>query len=203
VLKRLKAEKIFCGVFLMPVIPGMTDTEEQMTSSVKAFADAGCDFVIFGGLTLKQGRQLQHFVRTVLYQHPELMDGYRKIFPGNPYGQAAGRYYDKIHRRFFPIAKQMKLPVRMPDTIFRDLVSPEERVVLLLEHMDYLCRAENRASRFGQAAYLLRKSASSFLEGISRPDLSRMDKEAAAAVDEIIKTGSSSLYRNMLNYHSP
>ncbi len=195
VLRQCTASGIPCGAFLMPVIPGITDTEAQMKRSVEALASAGAEFVIFGGMTLKSGRQQTHFERVVLERKPELKEGYRKIYPQNPYGSAIPGYYDKIHRRFFPLAREGMLPVRMPDTLFGDLVSPNERAVILLEHMDYLCRAEGRKSGFGRAAYLLRK-----IGGALPPMPAGMGKEAAKTVLEIGETGTSREYRRMLFY---
>ena len=46
----------------MPVIPFVTDKPELMEQSVAKAKEIGLDFIIFGGMTLKQGRQKEHFI---------------------------------------------------------------------------------------------------------------------------------------------
>ncbi|OYD15071.1 hypothetical protein CH333_06600, partial [candidate division WOR-3 bacterium JGI_Cruoil_03_44_89] len=52
-----KKEGIACGMFLLPVIPFVTDTPELMEEAVRKAVEVGLDFIIFGGMTLKEGRQ--------------------------------------------------------------------------------------------------------------------------------------------------
>ena len=59
-IKYFKDQGITCGVFLMPVIPFITDSQEQMEQSIVKAYEAGVDFIIFGGMTLKPGKQRQY-----------------------------------------------------------------------------------------------------------------------------------------------
>ncbi|MBN2356105.1 radical SAM protein, partial [candidate division KSB1 bacterium] len=65
--RRLQTLELFAknsiptGMFLMPVIPFITDTPEQITATIRAAINAGVRFIIFGTMTLKEGRQLDHF----------------------------------------------------------------------------------------------------------------------------------------------
>jgi len=52
-------------MFLLPVIPFMTDIPELMEETVKKSSGAGLDFIIFGGMTLKEGRQKEYFFQTL------------------------------------------------------------------------------------------------------------------------------------------
>jgi DNA repair photolyase len=52
-----KKEGIACGMFLLPIIPFVTDTPKLIEDSVRKAGRAGVDFIIFGGMTLKDGRQ--------------------------------------------------------------------------------------------------------------------------------------------------
>ena len=52
-LKLLKNKGISTGMFLMPVIPFITDTPEILDKTIKDAADAKIDFIIFSGMTLK------------------------------------------------------------------------------------------------------------------------------------------------------
>ena len=139
-MSRIKAAGIGTGMFLMPVVPGLTDTEFEIRRSLEAAVDAGADYVIFGGMTLKPGRQFDHFMGLVHEKWPELYSGYRKIYPGNRWGSALPGYYDKVHRRLAPIARAVGVPLRIPALLWGDLVSDTERRSILLEHRNYLRR---------------------------------------------------------------
>ena len=65
-----KKEGIACGMFLLPVIPFITDTVELMEEAVKKAVEAGVDFVIFGGMTLKEGKQKDYFFNFIFIRIP-------------------------------------------------------------------------------------------------------------------------------------
>ena len=65
-IRYFKALGIPCGMFLMPVIPFLSDTPEMIEQSVKSAKQAGVDFIIFSGMTLKEGRQQEYFMDVLL-----------------------------------------------------------------------------------------------------------------------------------------
>ncbi|MCD4670001.1 MAG: radical SAM protein, partial [Actinomycetia bacterium] len=80
---KLKKAGISCGMFLMPVIPFITDSPEMIERSLKKAKEAGIDFVIFGTMTLKEGRQKDYFIRVLKEHFPELTAKYESIYPEN------------------------------------------------------------------------------------------------------------------------
>jgi len=82
-LAYFKSEGITCGMFLLPVIPFSTDTPELIGGALGKAREAGVDFVIFGGMTLKDGRQKDHFINSLSEYYPELVEEYRSIYPGS------------------------------------------------------------------------------------------------------------------------
>ena len=57
----------------MPVIPFITDTPIQMEQSIQQAKNVGVDFIIFSGMTLKDGRQKEYFYRVIEKYQPELL----------------------------------------------------------------------------------------------------------------------------------
>jgi len=55
-MRKLKKAGISCGLFLMPVIPFLTDTPDAIKKTIQNAKDAGAEFGIFGTMTLKEGR---------------------------------------------------------------------------------------------------------------------------------------------------
>ncbi len=152
-MSKFKQTGIPCGLFLMPVIPFLTDTSEQIERVFQAATMIGIEYIIFSGMTLKPGRQTQYFFETLKEHFPELLPRYGAIFQPNQWGQATKQYYDAIHRNFLAIARKYKIPIRMPVHLFNDLLDENDLVEVILGQVDYLCKLQGRSSPFGYAAY--------------------------------------------------
>jgi DNA repair photolyase len=194
-----KNEGIACGMFLLPVIPFLTDTSELIEQTVSKAKEAGVDFVIFGGMTLKEGRQQDYFYDALGRTHPELIAEYQNIYRGSEWGEATREYYGSISQRFNSIAQKYKMPKRMPLALYRDILEQNDLVVVILEHIDYLLKLEGKSSSFGYAAY----SISQLKEPLSpiKGDLQKIkgvSKAIEPAILEILETGSSAYYEKLL-----
>ena len=76
-LALFKNEGIACGMFLLPVVPEITDTDSEIDASLAAAKNAGAHFVIFGGMTMKDGRQKAYFYHSLKNEFPGIWDAYR------------------------------------------------------------------------------------------------------------------------------
>ncbi len=148
-----KNEGIACGMFLLPVIPFITDTPELMEETIRKASEANLDFIIFGGMTLKEGRQKDYFFKTLRNKYSKLIGEYENIYQKNKWGEAAGEYYNSINLTFNSIIKKYKIPPRIPLALYKDILEENDLVVVILEHIDYLLKIEGRTSPYGYAAY--------------------------------------------------
>jgi hypothetical protein len=191
-----------CGVYLMPVLPGLTDGLEQLAAALAAIEEAGASFVCFGGLTLREGRQKEFYLAALARHAPEGVAGTSALYPPNPWGQAAAHYYTELERRFFAVARGFRLPLRLPPELYWDLLEANDRVRIALEHVDYLLRIRGRRSRFGAAARAvgaLREPLPALRERIGELGrLQGIDSAAAEVIAELLDTGGSKLYRTLL-----
>ena len=138
-LTALRREGLHAGIFLMPVIPFLTDTEECIAASVRAARDAGAEYVLFGGMTLKGGRQNEHFLSVMRAVRPDLVPRLAELYPGpSPgrpdWGNARPAYYRAIERRFAAAARAARLPCRIPEALYERTVTAEEKAQLRREH---------------------------------------------------------------------
>lgn len=155
-IRLFKAQGIPCGIYYMPVIPCITDAPQQLENTVQAAKQAGVDFMVFAGLTLKDGRQKEYFMQVLEKYYPHLVNAYRQLFAGdNPWGNANSRYYRELDRRYINIARAHNMPGRIPPRLYKDILDENDRVVVMLEHIDYYLRALGNSSVFGYAAYNL------------------------------------------------
>ncbi len=137
----------------MPVIPFITDTPIQMEQSIQQAKNVGVDFIIFSGMTLKDGRQKEYFYRVIEKYQPELLPAYLQIYQESQWGNATHEYYQSIHQTFFNLIKKHKILPRIPLELFQNILEENDLVVVILEHIDYLLKLMNRTSPFGFAAY--------------------------------------------------
>ena len=79
-----------CGVFLMPVLPYLTDSLEQLDRALAAIAEAGASYVVWTALHLKPG--VRQWYLGWLHQHfPQHDAAYRRLYADGPYAPKAYR----------------------------------------------------------------------------------------------------------------
>ncbi|MGH9246131.1 MAG: radical SAM protein [Acidimicrobiales bacterium] len=80
-VERLNAAGVPCGVFVAPILPGLSDRPDQIESVVRAARNAGAASISSVLLHLRPGVKevfLDHLGAT----HPQLMPRYRRLYPG-------------------------------------------------------------------------------------------------------------------------
>jgi DNA repair photolyase len=194
-----KSEGISCGMFLLPVIPFVTDKPSLLEETIRLAKDAGVDFIIFGGMTLKDGKQKEYFFETLKKNYPELITEYHHIYRGDKWGNAIGEYYESINQTFNIIAKKYKISKRVPPALYRDILSENDLVIVILEHIDYLLKLEGKKSPYGYAAYSISKlnePLSSIKNELQK--IRGVGEVTERIILEILNTGSSSYYEKLL-----
>jgi DNA repair photolyase len=199
VLSSFRRVGIPTGVFLMPVLPFLSDGEEALERALEQAAEAGVRFLVFGGLTLKPGRQQEHFLAALRAFRPELEEGYRKLYPGDRWGRAAGAYYGALERRFGVLARKHRLPPRIPPALYEGLLPPAERAVVVLEHLHYLLQLRGEQSAYRAAARTLASDpALAAAEQLDLFPAEGLSAEAAAVLGELRRTGRCRLLEDLL-----
>ncbi|MFX1331547.1 MAG: radical SAM protein [Promethearchaeota archaeon] len=87
-LKEVRKAGLFGGVMATPLIPGIGDSIENIRGLTKEAKRAGAEFIQFGGMTLKPGRQKDYFVNVVKKRYPKQLELIRSVYEDDhPYGQ--------------------------------------------------------------------------------------------------------------------
>jgi len=198
-IRFFKNEGIACGMFLMPVIPFITDTAELMEESVSRAREAGVDFIIFGGMTLKEGRQKEYFLNIIGKHYSDIAAKYQDIYKYSKWGEPVKEYVEAINTTFNRIAGKYGVPIRIPPHLYRDILDKNDQIIVTLEHIDYLLKMRGEKSPFGYSAYLLSQLPVPIAEMKQDvPELKRIDKRAQAVIREIMETGRSLYYEQLL-----
>jgi DNA repair photolyase len=199
-IRQLKSQGLTCGIFLMPVIPFLTDSTEQIASSLAKAKAVGADFVIFGGMTLKEGRQRDYFLNMISNNFPELLKSYDRLYPGERWGMPIDSYCRDLNARFYKIAKEKAFPVRIPVDLCKPYVSRDDMVGLILEQMEYLLKLRGFNSSLGYVSYQLSKLKKPLQELTNLAGIKAMKPQTQRLIEEILQTGDSRQYQDLMNF---
>ena len=200
-IRFFRGEGIHSGVFLMPVIPFVTDTPDMVENTVRMAKDVGVEFIIFGGMTLKDGKQKDYFMETLKSKYPELVEQYHMIYPGNKWGSATSEYYRLINRRFHLIAKKHRVPTRIPPSLYSDILSPNDLAIVVLEQMDYLLKMEGLHSPYSRAPYAISRMDEPITKmKFKLRTIKGVNAEVENVLKELLETGKCAYLEELLNF---
>ncbi|MCP2638507.1 Rv2578c family radical SAM protein [Microbacterium sp. HD4P20] len=100
-------------VFLMPIIPHLTDSIAAIDHALTRIKDAGATRVVYGALHLRPGAK-QWFMQWLEQQHPELVSSYRGLYPGMT-ANAPKAYRSWLAKRVRPLLRVHGLDGRAED----------------------------------------------------------------------------------------
>jgi DNA repair photolyase len=92
-----------CGVFLAPVLPGLTDDTAQLDAALGAIAAAGATGVTVIPLHLRPGAR-EWFMAWLTEAHPELVPRYQQLYARRAYVPAEYRTW--LQRRVAPLLRR-------------------------------------------------------------------------------------------------
>jgi DNA repair photolyase len=133
-LEEAKRRGLATGVMAMPLMPGISDSAGDILALFSRAADAGVDFLLAGGLTLRPGRQADHWFATVERHRPDLLPAYRRTYgQAGPSGEAPPALHARHEERFREAYARTGLPSRMPRRLFTGLLPQQVELAVLLE----------------------------------------------------------------------
>ena len=92
-----------CAVLLMPVLPFLTDTREQLHRAFSALAEAGATSIAYSALHLKPGVK-EWYLAWIERAHPELLERTTALYSGGTY--APKEYRRWLADRIRPLMRQ-------------------------------------------------------------------------------------------------
>ncbi len=119
-LEHIKKEhpKIQAGVNLIPVVPYLTDDDENLEEVVRRTKEAGADFLLFGGGMSMRDNQAIYFMKKLEEKYPDLVEKYDELFGGNYAPKKT--YLKKIHDKILQFCKKYSIKYRIERFIPKD-----------------------------------------------------------------------------------
>lgn len=93
-------------VFIMPVLPKLTDSREHLETALATIRDAGASRVVYGALHLRPGAR-EWFFAWLDREHPELLPRYRRMYANSAY--ASKEYRTWLAARINPLIDRYDL----------------------------------------------------------------------------------------------
>jgi len=147
-LRRFKDAGCVTGVLAMPLLPGITDSEGNLTALYSQLAEVKVDFIMPSGLTLRPGRQKDYFMRHLERHRPDLVSYYDDLYrEGRASGAPHASYTSVLYPRVTALNAKIRLPWLVPHRIYRDHLQIYDEINVLLHHMVELYGARDISTR--------------------------------------------------------
>lgn len=124
-VKALRDAGLPCSVFVMPVLPYLTDSVEHLDRLFGSIAAAGADSVAYSALHLRTGAR-EWFFTWLARAHPELLERYGRLYPMRQ-AYAPKEYRQWLAARVRPLLRKHGL--ERPPRIDPATGSPMPRVI--------------------------------------------------------------------------
>ena len=199
-LKEVRKAGLFGGVMAVPIIPGIGDSYENLRALAKEARRAGAESIVFGGLTLKPGRQKDYFLNVVRKNFPDRYDLLKRIYSNNDrYGHPD--YSQKpvsVMIRGHQVCKELGIRDRSVRHKMPGECDANNQVLgVLLDIMFYqsyaLGRPSSASKAYNELAITLEAGVDDLKElrkeGVLQERL-RIDSKMASVVEEIMDRGT-------------
>jgi DNA repair photolyase len=109
-LQTFKQQGLFAGVNAIPLLPFISDTDEELEKMIATAKKYSADFILAGGLTLfgnKPGDSKMLIYRFLQKNYPELTRKYDEMFAGNYY--QSWQYQDELKKKVLKYCNKYQL----------------------------------------------------------------------------------------------
>ncbi|MHA1977146.1 MAG: radical SAM protein [Candidatus Hodarchaeales archaeon] len=139
-LKLIRKNNIPGGIMLMPILPRIGDTEENLRGIVKKGKEIGVKFILPAGLTLKPGRNKKEMFATIRKKYPKFSPVYDDLYSNNnKYGipRINSKYSLNGAKIAHEFCRKYGIPDRIPRYLPSDIIKLNYYVSTILFNLAY------------------------------------------------------------------
>jgi DNA repair photolyase len=141
-LKRIETLRIFkaagcvTGVLAMPFLPGISDDIESIRELYSTCINAGVDFIMPGGLTLRPGRQKVCYLDAIESTWPFLREYTTSIYcEDRPSGAPTRKAESELFRKIGLIQSEFEIPYLLPHSSYAKFLPSHDSIRILFRDM--------------------------------------------------------------------
>jgi DNA repair photolyase len=190
-----QTKHIQAGIWLIPVVPYLTDSDDDLENVVRASKEANADFILFGGGMTMRDMQANWFLKHLLEKYHGLQGKYEDLyqFRYNPdtYGgqyEPPRRYSMAITKKFLDLANKYKMPTRMrryiPQDFRRDNYIIAEKLLNESYRLQTLGKAWSSKFWAGQNVQNLKEPISSVMKRNELQKIRNVNEEIETFIRE-------------------
>ncbi len=105
-VKAVREADMNCSVFMMPILPFLTDTKAHLDDALRQVSEAGATSVLYSSMYLKPGTK-EWFMQWLERDHPELVGKYTDLYARGAY--APKEYRTWLAARIKPLIRAHRL----------------------------------------------------------------------------------------------
>lgn len=121
-VRAIREQGLDCTVFMMPILPYLTDGREHLERAIRQVKDAGGSSVMYSALHLRPGAR-EWFMAWLEREHPELVGTYRFMYGRSAY--APKGYREWLAAKIRPIIRRHGLERGRMNPRTRSLAQPQ------------------------------------------------------------------------------
>ena len=120
-VRAIREAGLDCTVFMMPILPYLTDTRAHLEAAVRQVKDAGGSSIMYSALHLRPGAR-EWFMEWLEREHPDLVPRYRAMYGRSAY--APKEYRQWLAAKIKPIIRMQGLERGVMNATTRTLRTP-------------------------------------------------------------------------------
>lgn len=192
------APSVQTGVLLIPLIPYLADSDDDLERMISSAKAAGADYVLFGGGMTLRGRQGLWFLNKLQEKYPALIPEYETLYqftyrPDHYGGNyvPAGDYLLHRHQQLFQLCQQYEMPWRVKRYIPPDFRKTNYRIAEILLNDAYQKQMLNHPWKdqfwAGQNIQNLAEPIAAIAESGQLSQIRNVTGEVKAKVEKLLK----------------
>jgi DNA repair photolyase len=135
-LRAFKAAGCVTGVLAMPFLPGISDNIESLRELYGVCINAGVDFIMPGGLTLRPGRQKACYLDAIDSTWPALREYTASIYCENrPSGTPTRKAESELYRKIRLVQDEFEMPYLLPHCNYAKILPLHDSIHILFRDM--------------------------------------------------------------------
>lgn len=114
VIRELSQAGVMAGIWLTPIIPFITDNDENIAGIVEAARECGAKFILGGALDMRAPRKIENFLKEHFSQY---LIYYERLYMwkgGTPTYYPVDSYLNNLYKRFIAICQEQEIERFIP-----------------------------------------------------------------------------------------